>query len=69
MEGLWVTAGSGNAIKLQLRLSPREKFMVFNQESQDKLDFKVREAGNCRPVEDKKEWGVAGEGLLCTFGI
>lgn len=69
MEILWVTGRSGGTTKLQLRLSPREKLMAFNQESQDKWAFKEREARNWRPVEDIKERGVAGEGLLCTFHI
>lgn len=43
--------------------------MAFNQESQDKWAFKEREARNWRPVEDIKQRGVAGEGLLCTFPI
>lgn len=42
VKSLWVTRRCQSATKLQLRLSPREKLMVFNQESQGKMGFQSK---------------------------
>ena len=39
VKSLWVTSMCQSAPKLQLRLSPREKLIVFNQDSQGKMGF------------------------------
>ena len=44
IERLWVTSRCRSATKLQLRLSPRDKLMVFTQESQDKMGFQSKKA-------------------------